>query len=245
MTVITVALQKGGVGKTTTALSLATIAAQTGRVLVVDLDPQFALTRQIGIDTRALPLSLVDVLAGHVTAADAIVTGVHGLDVLPGHRDLAAVEIALAGQIARETVLADALQPLDYDLIMIDTPPNLGLLALNALVPADVVIAPVAAGDEGAAQGLVELRATIAKLARLRHADPDLVVILTKWDPRRIMGGVIEDALAGLGCEPVVRVPLRASVERAAVDRVPVPVGAPDSAPAVAYHRLAEHLGLI
>ena len=210
--IVTVAQQKGGVGKTTTAISLATIAARAGkRVLAVDIDPQFALTRQIGVDYRALPLSLVDVLAGRVTATDAIVADVHGVDVLPATRELAGVELALVGEMSRESFLADAIQPLSYDLIVIDTPPNLGLLTVNALVPADIVIAPVSAGDEGAAQGLAELRATISKLKRLRPTPPELAVILTKWQRHRVIGGVIEDAILQLDPEhaPIVRVPMR------------------------------------
>ncbi len=246
--IVTVAQQKGGVGKTTTALALAVISAQAGRrVLAVDVDPQFALTRQIGLDVRALPLSLVDVLAGRVGASEAIVTDVHGVDVLPAARELASVELALVGEVGRESFLADALGALAYDVIVIDTPPNLGLLTVNALLPADVVIAPVSAGDEGAAQGLAELRATISKLERLRPTPPQLVVILTKWQRRRIVGAQIEDAileLGGIELEPLVRIPQRAAVEQAAVDRIPIPVTAPDSPSVLAYHRLAEELTL-
>ena len=245
--IVTVAQQKGGVGKTTTALSLATLAARAGRrVLAVDVDPQFALTRQIGIDVRGLPLSLVDVLAGRVTAEAAIVTDMHGVDVLPATRELAGVELALVAEVSRESFLRDALEPLSYDVIVIDTPPNLGLLTVNALVPADIVIAPVSAGDEGAAQGLAELRATISKLKRLRKNLPQLVVILTKWQRRRVMSSVIEDAVLELGAElvPVVRIPLRSAVERAAVERVPIPIGAPDNSASIAYHQLAEELAL-
>ena len=105
-------------------------------------------------------------LAGWVDAAEAIVPGVHGFDVLPATRELAGVELALAGEVSRETVLRDALDGVDYDAVVVDTPSNLGLLTVNALVAADVVVAPVAADDEGAAQGVAELRATIAKLGR-------------------------------------------------------------------------------
>lgn len=246
--IVTVAQQKGGVGKTTTTLALAVISAQAGRrVLAVDVDPQFALTRQIGLDARALPLSLVDVLAGRVDASEAIVTDVHGVDVLPAARELAGVELALVGEVGRESFLANALSPLAYDVIVIDTPPNIGLLTVNALMPADVVIAPVGANDEGAAQGLAELRATIAKLARLRRTPPQLMVILTKWERRRTASAQIDDAilqLGGIDLEPIARIPKRAAVEQAAVDRIPLPVTARDSPSALAYQHLAEELTL-
>jgi chromosome partitioning protein len=83
------------------------------------------------------------------------------IDVLPPTRELGAVELALVGEVGREGFLRDALDSLDYDLIVIDTPPNLGPLTVNALVTADLVLAPVSAGDEGAAHGLAELRANI------------------------------------------------------------------------------------
>ena len=126
-------------------------------------------------------------------------SGVHGIDVLPGTRELAGVELALAGEVSRETVLRDALDGLAYDQVVIDTPSNLGLLTVNALAAADVVIAPVAAGDEGAAQGVAELRATIAKLTRIRPTAPALAVIVTKVRPRRVIGEMIDDALMVLG----------------------------------------------
>jgi hypothetical protein len=118
-------------------------------------------------------------------------------------------------------VLRDGL---DYDAAVIDTPSNLGLLTVNALVAADMVVAPVAADDEGAAQGVAELRATIAKLRRIRPALPELSVIVTKAKPRRVMSGVIEDAIASLGLQPVARVPDRTAVEQADVARTPIAI---------------------
>ena len=245
MTVSVIANQKGGVGKTTTAANVGVALALRGqRVLVVDADPQFALTRQLGIPDRALGVNLVDALAGRAGADDAIIAGVHGLDVIAGARELAGVEMSRVGELGRESFLRDALDPvLDrYDHVLIDTPPNLGLLTVNALVCADRVLSPVSIEDEASLHGILELRQTIAKLAeRLDMSPPGLDSVLTRWQRHRISGREIEAALVAARLAPVGRIPSRSALfARAAAHRMPLSVGEPDSSPAIAYGSLAE-----
>ncbi|MGH8302255.1 MAG: ParA family protein [Steroidobacteraceae bacterium] len=159
--------------------------------------------------------------------------------MIPAARELAGVEMSLVGEMGRELFLRDALEPLlvNYDHVVVDTPPNLGLLTVNALVCADRVLAPVSAEDEASLHGILELRQTIARLSeRLGVTAPGIVSLLTRSQRHRISSRDMEDALIAEGLAPVGRIPSRSAlIARAAARRVPVTLSAPDSSPALAY----------
>ena len=146
--VVAVANQKGGVAKTTTVQSLGVAMAQQGhRVLAVDLDPQACLTYSCGLDPDELDASLHDVLVRRAKLADVVqpVVGNDGLDLVPATIDLAGAEVHLLSRTGREHVLARAMLPVidDYDVVMIDCPPSLGVLTINGLTAAEAVIVPL------------------------------------------------------------------------------------------------------
>ncbi len=144
--IIAVANQKGGVAKTTSVASLGAAFAELGRrVLLVDLDAQACLTFSLGVDPDAVEESIHDVLLGQVAAKDVVITCDDGVDLIPSSIDLAGTEAVLLGRPAREYVLQQALAPLrkDYDVILLDCSPSLGVLTLNALTAATGLIIPM------------------------------------------------------------------------------------------------------
>ena len=134
---------------------------------MVDADPQFALTRQLGIEERSLGVNLVDVLAGRAAAADAIVGGVHGVDVIAGGRDLAGIELSLVGELGRERFLRDALEPVlgHYDDSDRHAAEPRAADRQRARALPSALIAPVSAEDEASLHGIRELRRTLRRLA--------------------------------------------------------------------------------
>lgn len=178
--------QKGGVGKTTTTISLAAYLAKLGKtVLVVDADPQANATSGLGVDKRELKGSIYQVLTGSASIEQAIITtDFPDIMLLPSDTDLAGAETELAGQAGRETVLRSALDGQNYDYILVDCPPALGLLTINVLVAANWLLVPVQA-EYYAMEGLGQLMEVFQRIKQGMNPNLNLLgVLVTMYDGR-------------------------------------------------------------
>jgi len=198
--VIAIANQKGGVGKTTTAINLgASLAVAEKRTLVLDIDPQGNATSGLGVADPASRPTIYEVLIGQNSLSDAIVEKVHFpcLDVVPSTRDLVGAEIELVSVFSRETILRKALESVrdEYDYILVDCPPSLGLLTLNTLTAADSVLIPIQC-EFYALEGLSQLLNTIRLVQRGLNSELEIEgVLLTMFDKRlKLSRQVTEEA---------------------------------------------------
>ena len=185
--VVAVANQKGGVGKTTTAVNLASgVASQGKKVLLVDLDPQGNTTSAYGIAKRGVEISVYQLLTGEKTAQEAIVHTQYRVDLIPSNIQLSGAGIELVSFPRREARLREALTPVigQYDFIFIDCPPSLDLLTLNGLCACDTVLVPIQC-EFFALEGLSELMSTIRTVKKMYNPYIDIEgVLLTMYDGR-------------------------------------------------------------
>jgi len=247
--VVAICNQKGGVGKTTSTINLGAALAEYGRrVLLVDFDPQGALSVGLGIPSHQLERTIYNVLMTQGVPVDEIVqpTSVPGMDLLPSNIDLSAAEVQLVTEVGREQTLGRTLQPLipHYDYILVDCQPSLGLLTINALACADGVVIPLEC-EYFSLRGVALLIDTIEKVRERLNPKLEITGILaTMYDPRtlharEVMARVVEafgDTVFDAVINRTVRFP------ETTVAGEPITRWAPKSAGAKAYRALAREV---
>ena len=247
--VVALCNQKGGVGKTTTTINLGAALAETGRrVLLVDFDPQGALSVGLGVNPHELDLTIYNLLMQRDVSIDEVLlkTAIPGLDLLPGNIDLSAAEVQLVSEVAREQTLARVLAPIlpVYDIVLIDCQPSLGLLTVNALAAADGVIIPLEC-EFFALRGVALLMDTIYRVQE--RINPRLEVegiLATMFDSRTIHGREVLARVVEAFGDKVFRTVIARTVRfpETTVAGEPITTYASSSSGATAYRQLAREV---
>lgn len=245
-TIIAMCNQKGGVGKTTSTINMGAALAEFGRkVLLVDLDPQGALSAGLGISHEELDITVHNLLVDNSSSIfDAILpSGVENLDLVPANIDLSAAEIQLVNEVGREQALARALRPVmkDYDFIIIDCQPSLGLLTVNALSCADSVMIPVES-EYFSLRGLALLMDTVEKVRdRLNFKLEVLGILVTMFDRRTLHAREVMERLVEAFGDKVFDSVITRTVRfpETSVAGEPISSWAPKSSGAIQYRNLA------
>ena len=240
--------QKGGVGKSTTAVNLAAaLGAMNKEVLLVDLDPQGNATSGYGIDKRALDGCVYDVLLGETPVEDVILACVgKGVDVLPSTINLAGAEVELVNEMARENRLKSALGSLRgrYDFILIDCPPSLGLLTINALVAADKLLVPIQC-EFYALEGVTKLLDSMKRVKNMLNPSLDIYgIVLTMYDSRTNLSNQVVSEVQSFFGDTVfdTLIPRTVKLSEAPSYGQPILDYAPENKGAEAYNDLAREV---